>query len=185
MTIWPFTGATQGLSAPIALAPDPPTLFTIALVLAVVGIATSVAVFHSRYGLRLIAIRDDEEVADSLGVAPFATKLGILVISGILTAAVGAGFALQSISIEPFSAFSINWTISFVVMSIVGGLGTVWGPVIGAVVIYYGLTVQLQSFPTLSSIVSGLLIIVLITFLPNGVLGGARRLVDRLRRPPS
>ena len=185
MTIWSFTGATQGLSAPIALTPAPSDLFTIALLIAVLAVASSVAVFHSAYGLRLMAIRDDEEVADSLGVAPFATKLGALVLSGALTALVGAAFALQSISIEPFSAFGINWTISFVVMSIVGGLGTVWGPVLGAVIIYYGLTVQLEELPTLGSVVSGVLIIVLITFLPNGLLGGARRLLARLRHTPS
>lgn len=179
MTIWPFTKATEGLSAPLNLTPAPDELFTIALGLAVLAIACAVAIHSSAYGLRLMAIRDDEEVADSLGVAPFATKLGALVVSGVLTALVGGAFAMQSVSIEPFSAFSVDWTISFIVMSIVGGLGTVWGPVIGAVIIYYGLTAQLQQFPTLSSVVSGVLIVVLITFLPNGLLGGARAILQR------
>lgn len=182
MTIWSFTGATEGLSAPLALAPEPDALFTLALLLAVVAIAVAIAVAHSAYGLRLMAVRDDEEVADSLGVAPFLSKLGVLVASGALTALAGGTLALQSISIEPFSAFSVNWTISFIVMAIVGGLGTVWGPVLGAVVIYYGLTVQLQDLPTVGSIVSGALIVVLITFLPTGLLGGARTLLARVRR---
>lgn len=182
MTIWSFTGATQGLSAPLALAPAPDELFVIALVLAGLAIAVSIAVFHSAYGLRLMAVRDDEEVADSLGVAPFRSKLGVLVASGALTALAGGTLALQTISIEPFSAFSVNWTISFIVMAIVGGLGTIWGPVLGAVLIYYGLTVQLQGLPTVGSVVSGLLIVLLITFLPTGLLGGARGVVARLRR---
>ena len=176
MTLWSFTGATQGLSAPLALVPSPTLTFTIALVLAVAAIAAGVAIAHSRYGLRLMAVRDDEEVANSLGVMPFATKLFALVISGVLTALAGAAFAMTTISIEPFSAFGVDWTISFVVMAIVGGLGTVWGPALGAVIVYYGLTVQLQQFPTVSSIVSGLLIVVLITILPNGLLGAARGL---------
>lgn len=182
MTVWSFTGATEGLSAPLALAPAPAELFPIALGVAGVAIALSIAIYHSRYGLRLMAVRDDEEVADSLGVAPFASKLGILVASGTVTALVGGVLALQTISIEPFSTFSVKWTISFVVMAIVGGLGTVWGPVIGAALIYYGLTVQLQDLQALSSILSGALIIVLITFLPRGVLGGVSALVDRVRR---
>lgn len=182
MTIWSFTGATQGLSAPLALAPAPDQLFVIAFVLAAVAIAVSIAVFHSAYGLRLMAVRDDEEVADSLGVAPFRSKLGVLVASGALTALAGGTLALQTISIEPFSAFSVNWTISFIVMAIVGGLGTVWGPVLGAVLIYYGLTVQLQQLPTIGAVVSGLLIVVLIKFLPTGLLGGARTLLARFRR---
>ena len=176
MTIWSFTGATTGLSAPLALVPPPATTFTIALVLAVAAVGVSTAIAHSRYGLRLMAVRDDEEVADSLGVTPFATKLVALVLSGVLTALVGATFAMTTISIEPFSAFGVDWTISFVVMAIVGGLGTVWGPALGAVIVYYGLTVQLQQFPTVSSIVSGVLIVALIIFLPNGILGALRRL---------
>ena len=180
MTIWPFTKATEGLSAPLALVPGPDELLTIALALAVLAIASAIALYHSAYGLRLMAVRDDEEVADSLGVAPFASKLGALLISGVLTALVGAAFAMQTVSIEPFSAFSVDWTISFIVMAIVGGLGTVWGPVVGAVIIYYGLTAQLQQFPTVSSVVSGVLIIVLITFLPNGLLGGARAILRRM-----
>ena len=185
MTIWSYTGATQGLSAPLALAPAPDELYLLALLLAVAAIAVAIAVAHSAYGLRLMAVRDDEEVADSLGVAPFLSKLGVLVASGALTALAGGTLALQTISIEPFSAFSVNWTISFIVMAIVGGLGTVWGPVIGAVVIYYGLTVQLQNLPTIGSIVSGVLIVVLITFLPTGLLGGASTLLARFRRDSS
>lgn len=182
MTIWSFTGATTGLSAPLALVPPPATTFTIALALAVVAVAVSTVIAHSRYGLRLMAVRDDEEVADSLGVTPFATKLIALVLSGVLTALVGATFAMTTISIEPFSAFGIDWTISFVVMAIVGGLGTVWGPSLGAVIVYYGLTVQLQQFSTLSSIVSGVLIMLLIVFLPNGVLGALRGLFGAVGR---
>lgn len=182
MTIWSFTGATTGLSAPLALVPPPATIFTIALALAATAVAVSTAIAHSRYGLRLMAVRDDEEVADSLGVTPFATKLIALVLSGVLTALVGASFAMTTISIEPFSAFGIDWTISFVVMAIVGGLGTVWGPALGAVIVYYGLTVQLQQFPTVSSIVSGVLIMLLIVFLPNGILGALRSLSGALVR---
>ena len=174
MTIWEFTGATRGVNAPISRVPLPEEIFVFAVIAAALAIGVSIAIFHSRFGLRVMAVRDDEEVADSLGVSPFGTKVTVMMISGLLTGLVGALLAYQRISVEPFSAFSLNWTVTFVVMSIIGGLGTVWGPSLGAVLIYYGLTVQLQSVPVVSTIVSGLLLIVLIRFLPDGLLGGAR-----------
>jgi branched-chain amino acid transport system permease protein len=182
MTTWEFTGATTGVNAPIALIPTPEELYFIAAITAVLAIGCAIAVYHSAYGLRLMAVRDDEDVADSLGVSPFGSKLVAMVLSGALTGLAGAVLALQRISVEPFSAFSLNWTMTFVVMSIIGGLGTVWGPVLGACLIYYGLTVQLQAFPTLSAIISGLLMIVLIKFLPGGLLGGIASVAGTLRR---
>ena len=181
MTIWEFTGATRGVNAPISLVPRPQDILIWAVLAAVMAVGVSIAVYHSSFGLRLRAVRDDEEVADSLGVSPFVSKTIIMVVSGALTGLVGALFAYQRISVEPFSAFSLNWTISFVVMAIIGGLGSVWGPALGAVLIYYGITVQLQAFPTLSAIVAGALMIVLIKFLPDGLLGGLRQTIEKIR----
>tara|TARA_R100000365_G_C2735674_1_gene65067 strand:- start:207 stop:1157 length:951 start_codon:yes stop_codon:yes gene_type:complete len=183
MTIWEFTGASRGISAPIEAVPRREELYFYAVVVAVVAIAVSIIIFHSAYGLRVMAVRDDEEVADSLGVSPFWSKLGIMVISGALTGAVGAVLALQRITVEPFSAFSIDWTMTFVVMSVIGGIGTVWGPVMGAVVVYYGLTVQLQSLPTLSTLISGALLILVIRFAPHGLLGVYQAARERLGDP--
>jgi branched-chain amino acid transport system permease protein len=180
MTIWEFTGASRGISAPIDAVPRREELYLYALAIAVAAIAVSIVIFSSAYGLRVMAVRDDEEVADSLGVSPFWSKLGIMVVSGALTGSVGAVLALQRITVEPFSAFSVDWTMTFVVMSVIGGIGTIWGPVIGAVLVYYGLTVQLQSLPTVSTLVSGALLILVIRFAPNGLLGLYRTLRERL-----
>ena len=180
MTIWQFTGASRGISAPIDAVPRREELYFYALVTAVVAIAVSVAIFYSSYGLRVMAVRDDEEVADSLGVSPFWSKLGIMVVSGALTGAAGAILALQRITVEPFSAFSVDWTMTFVVMSVIGGIGTVWGPPIGAVLIYYGLTIQLQGLPTVSTLVSGVLLIVIIRFAPHGLLGVYRSIRESM-----
>ena len=104
-----------------------------------------------------------------------------MVISGALTGLVGALLAYQRIYVVPFSAFSLNLTITFVVLAIIGGVETVWGPALGAVLNYYGSAVQPKTLPTLSTIVAGALMIVLITFLPDGLLGGARWIVERMR----
>lgn len=184
MTIWEFTGGSQNTSGVGSLIPRRPEQFLYAVVIVVVAIGISLLVQHSRFGLRLKSVRDDQEVADSLGVSPFWTKLRAMVISGGIMGAVGALVAWQVGSVEPFSAFSLNWTINFIVMAVIGGLGTVWGPVIGAVIIYYGLTVLLQGFPYINLVVSGLLMIVLITLLPGGLLGGLRQLIERFRPAP-
>lgn len=183
MTIWKLTGGTQGVSAPISAVPKGQEMFLWALIIALLAVAASITIFHSAYGLRLMSVRDDEDVADSLGVSPLGTKLIAMVVSGALTGAVGAAFAMQRITVEPFSAFSIDWTMTFIVMAIIGGIGTVWGPVIGAVAVYYGLTVQLQSFAALSTLISGAVLILVIRFAPGGIIGVVSALRERFAAP--
>lgn len=175
MTTWDFTGATTGVSAPIDAVPDPEQVYLFGVVIAVAAILAAVLVKYSAFGLRVLSVRDDEEVASSLGVSPMAHKLAVMAVSGVLTGAAGAVLALQRITVEPFSSFSINWVMTFAVMAIIGGLGTVWGPVIGAALIYYGLTVQLQSLPTVSTLVSGVLLVLITKFVPGGILGLIQR----------
>ena len=182
MTTWAFTGATTGISAPLADIPDTNTLYALAITIAAIALFASALVIYSPFGLRLMAVRDDEDVAASLGVSPFRSKMVAICLSGTLTGAVGGLIAIQKASIEPFSAFSLDWSITIVVMVIVGGIGTMWGPTIGAVLIYYGITVQLQNYPAISSILSGILMVAVIVFVPNGLTGGARALLLALLR---
>lgn len=186
MTTWEFTGGTRGISAPLALVPDSGTLYLWAVVAAVLALAVSILTIHSSLGLRLRSVRDGEDIADSLGISPFSMKMIAMLLSGALTALGGGLFALQKASIEPFSAFSLDWSITIIVMAIIGGLGTVWGPVIGVVVIYYGITIQLQSLPAVSALLSGLILVLVIRFLPGGILGtvvaGVRALASRRTR---
>ncbi len=171
MTTWEFTGGTRGISAPLVLVPDSRMLYVWAIVAAGVAVAVSILVVHSSLGLRLRSVRDVEDIADSLGISPFSMKMVAMLLSGALTALGGGLFALQKASIEPFSAFSLDWSITIIVMVIIGGLGTVWGPVVGVVVIYYGITIQLQSLPAVSSLLSGLVLVLVIRFLPGGIVG--------------
>lgn len=177
MTTWQLTGGTSGVSAPLALIPDSRTLYVWAVAAAAVTIATAILVIDSGLGLRLKSVRDGEDIADSLGISPFRTKMVAMLLSGALTGLGGGLFSLQKASVEPFSAFGLDWSITIIVMAIVGGLGTVWGPVLGAVVIYYGITVQLQSLPAVSALLSGAILVAVIRFLPDGLLGSATRLV--------
>lgn len=175
MTTWQFTGGTSGISAPLTAVPDSRSLYLWAVCAAALTMVVSILVIHSQLGLRLRSVRDGEDIADALGISPMRTKMVAMLISGALTGLGGALFALQKASIEPFSAFGLDWSITIIVMVIVGGLGTVWGPVVGAVIIYYGITVQLQSFPAVSALLSGVILVVVIRFLPEGLLGALSR----------
>ncbi|QJU55640.1 branched-chain amino acid ABC transporter permease [Herbiconiux sp. KACC 21604] len=182
MSNWDVTGAATGIAVPMSEVPGRSTLYLLAVVVAVVAVGVCIAVYHSAFGLRLMAVRDDQDVADSLGLSPVRLKLAAIGLSGAITAAAGGCIAVQQITIEPFSSFSINWSMTFIVMAIVGGLGRVWGPTIGAVIIYYVITVQLRNVPTLSILIEGALLIVLIKVLPGGILGGVGRLVAAVGR---
>jgi branched-chain amino acid transport system permease protein len=189
MTTWEFTGATTGISAPLALIPDGKTQFLLALTIAVLAIGASIAIINSSFGLRLMAVRDDEDIADSLGVPPFRMKMLAIMISGAITAVAGGLFAVQKSSVEPFSSFALTWSITIIVMAIVGGLGSTWGPALGAIVIYYGVTVQLESLPALGSLLAGALLILVIRFLPGGLVGALGSLyhfvIGRLVKRPA
>jgi len=182
MTVWEFTGGSQGIAAPIAAVPNRDELYAVSVVVAGVAVAAALASYYSGYGLRLMSIRDDEAVVDSMGIAPTTLKLQAMAISGVLTGFVGAVFALKNVSIEPFSTFSLEWSLSFIVMAIVGGLGTVWGPVVGAVIVYYGLTAQLRDYPAISQFVSAVLAVAIIKFFPSGIVGGISILMRKVLR---
>ena len=94
---------------------------------------------------------------------------------------------MQQISFEPTGMLGLGWTINALLMTIGGGIGTILGPVVGAIAVYYLLTKQLESYQTLSVIIEGLLRIIIVRFAPRGLwpllLLSVTKLVARRRRP--
>lgn len=168
-TNWSFTGGSTGLNLPISATPPPDVLFTVAIVVAALGIGAALIVQRSSFGLRLMAVRDNEPAAVGLGVSSFGHKATALVLSGALSGVVGALVALQQAAFEPGGAFTISWTLNALLMTVVGGIATVVGPVVGAVLIYYGLTKQLSSFPTAGLVIEGVLLITVVRLAPQGL----------------
>ena len=99
MTIWNYTGASRGISVPLDKLPTPGGLYQLALLLAVMTVVVAWLIEHSKFGLRLMAVRDDQDAAAGLGVNCTAVKLAAFVLSAFLTGLVGAVFALQQVSI--------------------------------------------------------------------------------------
>lgn len=178
---WDWAGATQGIAVPFEQAPAAETLYLYALVLAGVVMAAGWLIRNGDYGLRLMAIRDNEDAAGTLGVAAFRVKLVAFVLTSAFMAVAGGLVAAQQVSIEPNSAFGLGWTINAIVMTVVGGVGTLMGPVIGVLVVYYGIQQQLEGSPEVSSLLTGVLLVLIVRLAPTGIWGLIRDAVARLR----
>jgi branched-chain amino acid transport system permease protein len=107
-----------------------------ALAAAACAIATVYFIMRSRTGTALKAVRDDDLAAQSLGVNLWRTRMYVFVVAGAGCALAGGILALSLLRIQPASAFAINWSAYLVFMSVVGGLGTIEGPIIGAVIFF-------------------------------------------------
>ena len=145
--------------------------FYVALGLAAGAVAISIWIRHSKLGLALISIREDEDAASDLGVNPYGTKLLAHAIAAALAAAAGGVYAGYSAFVHPNGVFGFDISVAILLMPIIGGLGTVWGPVIGAVV--YGLVQEelIAAFPQFHLLLYGGLLILIILFEPGGVFG--------------
>src|SRR2546430_17115786 len=115
-----------------------------------------------------MAVRDHEAVATGLGVSAFRHRLVVFVLSSVLTGLVGGMIALQQISFEPTGILSLNWTVDALLMTIVGGMGTFFGPILGAVLVYYGLTTVLAGLQAFGLVVAGAPLGTLVRFAPPG-----------------
>ena len=142
---FPAVGGGSGMSLPTfvvrSIADDRAMRETLvywaALAIAVGAIAITYGLLRSRHGLALTAIRDSEAAAESLGVNNLRTKVSVYLITAFGTGMVGALVFLQKLRISPDAAFSVNdWTASVLFIVIIGGIGTIEGPIIGVLVLF-------------------------------------------------
>jgi branched-chain amino acid transport system permease protein len=175
MIAWPVTGAANGLHLPAESIPDPTVLYYFALALAAGSTAALAVIAHSKLGLALNAIRDNENAAQMMGVCVYRAKLASLVMSGFIAGVVGALWAAKLAYIEPFSIFNISWTIAMVNMVIVGGIGTLMGPILGAVFVVL-LSYLLADYYAVQVVLTGIILILVIRFAPQGIWGTLRKL---------
>jgi branched-chain amino acid transport system ATP-binding protein len=173
-------GGNQGITL-TGTAPSLAATYELSLLIAVVATGAAAWISHSRLGLGLMAIRDDEDVAERVGVATFRTKLVAFVLAAFVMGLVGGLQAQRVGYVEPLGSFSLNWTIETINGAIIGGVGTIVGPLIGAGV-SVALSEKLANYPELHVALIGALLIVIIRVAPDGVWGAARRLARRLRR---
>jgi branched-chain amino acid transport system permease protein len=183
-----FTGGSSGLQSPFLSWPSATynvPFYYIALGYAGAAIAIAWLVRRSRFGLQLRAIRDDEDRARGLGVRAMRVKLSAFVISGTITAMIGGVWFYYVNQVEPQSGFDPIFDLTLVLMAFLGGYGTIAGPVLGALIIE-PLTLWLNTQPqfsggSLSEIVLGGVFLVVVLFLPRGIIPTGGELVTRFR----
>ena len=145
--------------------------FWLALALAVGTVALAYAVLRSRQGLALAAIRDNEGAARSVGVDAFSTKFWVYVIAAFGTGLVGALIYLQKARVSPDAAFSLlDWTANVIFIVVIGGIGTIEGPIVG-VLVFSLLQTWLAGFGAWYLMLLGALAIAVMRFCPSGLWG--------------
>lgn len=152
--------------------------YWLALGAAVVVIGTIYLFLRSRRGLALTAIRDSEAAASGLGIDIWRTKLEVYVVTSALTAIVGGLIFLQKLRISPDAAFSVNdWTAFVIFIVVIGGIGTLEGPIIGTLV-FFAIRETLADFGTIYLMILGAVAIVVMLKAPKGVWGLIRDRYD-------
>jgi branched-chain amino acid transport system permease protein len=138
----------------------------------------------SKFGLGLLAIREDEDAAEVMGVVTSDAKTWAYVLSAIFPAMVGVLFFFKNSNIEPADAFQLNFSIEQVVMVMLGGSGTVLGPVLGATgyQLLRGYLLVSPLFKNIQLAVAGALLLLIILFIPAGAVGWLRQHSPILRR---
>ena len=169
-TLWvSLTNGGDGRTLAPNLLPSLQTNYFAMLILAVIATLMVARIYYSRFGLELRAIREDEGAADMIGVNTTRDKLFAFVLSAVVPGAVGAVYAMYTSYIEPNSVFAPALNIQMIVMVMFGGSGTVWGPVLGAGIVMALREVLWAEFPALHLALLGILLLVVVLFLPRGL----------------
>lgn len=188
-----LTGGASGVTLPTPA--DFPAYalqyFYLGLAWTVVVMLVSWWIKNSRFGLGLFAINMDADAAETLGVNTARSKVLALMISAFLVGVSGSLYAQEILFIDPPAVFGINNSIAMVLMATIGGVGTLWGPLLGAIVYYvvdnrlssselalFGQTISLTHF---SLLLYGLLLIAIILGEPRGLMGLGERIARKLR----
>jgi branched-chain amino acid transport system permease protein len=164
---------------------DRRVFYFIILTLTALSILIALWLKSSRFGARLAAIRENEDSARALGINTFAEKIKILMISGAIAGVGGCFFAQYFLYIDPTIAFGVDKSVEMLLVSMIGGAGTVYGPLIGAVLLAAISEVTRAWFTVqgLSLVLYGALLVVIIAFLPNGLIDLFKKRGSRSGRP--
>jgi branched-chain amino acid transport system permease protein len=180
-----ITGGGQGILVPYKTGlanfqfVDRMTTYTLVLVLVVIAMLITVAVHRSRFGAYLIAIRENEEAAKALGINTFRTKVLAMMLSGAIGGTAGVAYLQTYLFIDAPIAYGSTMSIEALLGPIIGGAGTIWGPVVGTLILH-GLGEAAKHLvsgaPGLNLVLYGIVLMVILRYLPDGIVGLARRI---------
>ena len=178
-----FTGGGVGLF--LTYAPglhnlqfnSPTGFYYFSLVLLVISLAIAMWLERSRFGAQLVAIRENEDAAEALGIDTLKCKVYAIMIMGGMGGAAGTFYAQKYLYIDPPISYSIALSVEMLLVTIVGGMGTVFGPLVGSFFLHIvnEFARHFIDTPGVSLIVYGFILILIISFLPNGLVGLFRK----------
>lgn len=148
--------------------------YWLALAIGIVSIIVMRVILRSKLGLGLAAIRDSDRAAASSGVDVFRSKLYAFVIAAFVMGAAGAIFYVYQGYIAPVGAFNIRWLMTCLLATVIGGIGTEEGPIVGTIIIVF-LHFLLARYGELSLLIQGAIMVVIMLLMPAGIVGLIRR----------
>lgn len=187
-----LTGGPVGLMLPSSEYQSMRPYYLIALLIALGCVICVALVVRSRVGLALVAIREDEEAAGANGIWVLKYKITAFAIGAFFTGLCGGLYAHYLFHIHPSGFLGLNWALLPVLMTILGGIGTLLGPIVGALLLTAVFEAANLWFPEVHTVISGVFIILVMTFFPQGVCGlrpaaggllGWGKWLSLLRRP--
>ncbi len=177
------TGGAMGIYLPFIR--DPSFALAYLLAISVCTILAAHFLANSRYGLAMRAIRDDQDAGEMYGINATKLKTMCLLTYALLCGLAGSGYVLYMGFLDPHTVFHLSWSIAPVFMCIIGGQGTIWGPVAGSIV-YITLSEQLTFvIGELHLFVFGSILIVVVLLAPYGIVGALKKLSLKLQKMAS
>lgn len=183
---WRFVGGAAGLFIPVgqatagqwwSLRGGPVLFYYVGLGLMTLAFLICAGLRHSRLGLAWLAVREDPEAARALGVDVFRAKMAAILVSSAMTAAAGTVYAFYQNNLFPSQAFDVSRSIEMILAPIIGGLGTLFGPIVGAFIltplgqmlIAAVEKIAGRAIPGVNLVVYGAALMAIIWLSPNGV----------------
>jgi branched-chain amino acid transport system permease protein len=164
-----FTGGPIGIMLPSSVYTTLKPHYWMALFLALLATAVVYFMTRSRIGLALVAIREDETAASSSGIHVLKFKAFAFAISAFLFGVCGSIYAYYLFQVSPDGFLILRWTLYPLLMCVIGGSGTVVGPVVGSLLMTAVFTATNIYLPAIHPIFSGIIIILVMLFMPNGI----------------
>ena len=176
-----LTNGGEGIYLPPAS--DLRALYAAAALMVAAGVAVTWSIDRSAFGLRLRSIGEDEIAAEAMGVYTTRAKLAAFVIASTFPAMAGGLYAFRLSYIDPASGFPTSYEVRVILMTIFGGAGTVWGPLVGGVLLTAVGEVLWAKFAELHLLLFGLMIVVVLRYMPEGLVPLLRRRQGRRSAP--
>jgi branched-chain amino acid transport system permease protein len=145
-------------------------IYYASFIVGVGSVALVYGILRSKLGLGLMAMRDDDAVSETMGVEVFRSKLYCFLIAAFVTGITAGILYIFQVFIQPYKAFAIDWTVKLVFIVIIGGIGTLEGPIVGAL-IFVILSQTLAEYFSVSMLILGAIAILVILIAPKGIMG--------------